>query len=404
MEAARATTAAEVAARAAYGRLVAWLSARSRDVAAAEDALAEAFAAALRTWPEAGVPDRPEAWLMTAAKRNLGRAARHAAVQAAAAPTLMLLQNAREPDMDDVPDERLKLMFVCAHPAIDAAARAPLMLQVVLGLDAAQIASAFLISPTAMGQRLVRAKTKIRDAGIAFELPGREVLPERLEAVLTAIYAAYGTGWEAADGADTRRRALTGEAIWLARLAVHLAPNEPEAKGLLALMLHCEARAGARRGADGAFIPLSQQDPALWSVPMIREAEAALSEAARLGRLGRYQLEAAIQSLHAQRGVTGVVPWTEMARLYEGLVRIAPTVGAEVGRAVAVAKAAGPAAGLELLSEVDAAVGAAYQPYWVARAALLEEMGARTEAADARRVAIGLTEDPSVRAYLLQQM
>jgi RNA polymerase sigma-70 factor (ECF subfamily) len=222
-----------------------------------------------------------------------------------------------------------------------------------------------------------------------------------MEAVLSAIYAAYGAGWDAADGVDARRRALTGEAIWLARLAVRLVPDEPEAEGLLALMLYCEARSKARRGADGMFIPLSCQDPKLWSVSMIRAAEAALSRAADGGRLGRYQLEAAIQSMHAQRGVTGAVPWNEMARLYEGLVRIAPTVGACVGRAAAVAKAAGPSAGLHLLNAMDPVDCAAYQPYWVVRASLLKEIGAEAEAGAARQIAVGLTEDPSVRAYLL---
>ncbi len=241
---------AEAVARAAYGRLVAYLAARSRDVAAAEDALAEAFAAALRVWPETGVPERPEAWLFTAARRQLIQAGRRQAVRGAAEPTLALLAEERQDRAPDAfPDERLKLLFVCAHPAIDPAARAPLMLQTVLGLDAARIASAFLVAPAAMGQRLVRAKTRIREAGIAFAVPEPEELPERLAAVLDAIYAAYGSGWEDAAGTDARRKGLTAEAIWLARLVTALLPGEPEARGLLALMLYCEARAAARRDA-----------------------------------------------------------------------------------------------------------------------------------------------------------
>ena len=242
---------AETVARAAYGRLLAYLAARSRDVAAAEDALAEAFRAALETWPERGVPDQPEAWLFKAARRNLTHAGRRASVRAAAGPTLQLLAEERQ-DREPAPfaDERLKLLFVCAHPAIDPAARAPLMLQTVLGLDAARIASAFLVAPAAMGQRLVRAKTRIRDAGIAFAVPEPTELPERLGAVLDAIYAAYGSGWEDVAGADARRKGLVAEAIWLARLVVALLPGEPEARGLLALMLYCESRSAARRDAD----------------------------------------------------------------------------------------------------------------------------------------------------------
>ena len=192
------------------------------------------------------------------------------------------------------------------------------MLQVVLGLDAARIASAFLVAPAAMGQRLVRAKTRIRDAGIGFQLPGVEALPERVEAVLAAIYAAYGAGWEDVTGADVRRRGLTGEALALARIVCALAPREAEAWGLAALMLHCEARAAARRSPAGVFTPLSKQDPQLWSAPMIAEAEEALRRAAALGRIGRFQLEAAIQSLHVSRATDGRATSDDLLRLYEG--------------------------------------------------------------------------------------
>lgn len=398
---ARARQAAEAVARAAYGRLVAYLAARSRDVAAAEDALAEAFRQALDTWPERGVPDRPEAWLFTAARRNLGQAERRARVRDAARPTLDLLRDLTSRDPEAIPDDRLKLMFVCAHPAIDAAARAPLMLQTVLGLDAGRIASAFLVAPAAMGQRLVRAKAKVRDAGIAFEEPGAEAIGERLDAVLSAIYAAYGTGWDNLDGADARRGDLIGEALWLARLLVALAPTEPEPKGLLALILHCEARRAARKDAQGRFVPLSEQDARLWDSARIREAEGMLTQAARAGRIGRFQLEAAIQSVHAQRAVTGRIPWEELARLYEGLVRIAPTIGALVGRAAAIAEARGPTVGLDSLGEIPEDAVDRYQPYWVLRAHLLARMGEGDTARSARARAIGLTEDVSVRAFLL---
>jgi predicted RNA polymerase sigma factor len=244
--------AAELAARASYGRLLAYLAARARDVAAAEDALGDAFTAALETWPRVGVPDNPDAWLLVAARRRLVDRARHSGVEATAAATLRLAAETADVNASResiFPDERLTLLFVCAHPAIDEAARTPLMLQAVLGLDAARIASAFLVAPATMSQRLVRVKTKIRDAGIGFEIPGPEELPERLDSVLDAIYATYGTGWEDVAGADPRRRALAEEAIWLGRLVVALLPDEPEAGGLLALMLHCEARRPARRDA-----------------------------------------------------------------------------------------------------------------------------------------------------------
>jgi RNA polymerase sigma-70 factor (ECF subfamily) len=397
---AAARRAAERTARASYGRLVAYLAARSGDIAAAEDALADAFAAALETWPSRGVPDAPEAWLLTAARRRMVDAARHAQVRDAWAPALALEARATPTDTD-FPDDRLKLLFVCAHPAIDAAARAPLMLQTVFGFDAARIAPAFLTSPAAMAQRLVRAKTKIRDAGIAFAVPEARELPARLDGVLEAIYAAYGSAWDDVAGADPRHRGLAEETIWLASLTAWLLPKEPEALGLVALLLYCEARRAARRAGD-AFVPLSHQDTARWSRPMIEQAEAALSAAARLGRRGRFQLEAAIQSAHVARRCTGQPAWSEIALLYEGLVREAPTLAALVGRAAAVAEAVAAGAGLELLDAIDPHDAATYQPYWALRAHLLTRDG-RVDAGAAYDRAIGLAEDPAVRAWLARR-
>ena len=402
-----ALRAAEAAAREGYGRLVAYLSARSRDVAAAEDALGEAFRAALETWPRDGVPGRPEAWLLAVARRQLIDASRHERVEAGAAPSLRVAAERKqsEPDaIDDeaIPDDRLKLMFVCAHPAIDAASRTPLMLQTVLGLDASRIASAFLVAPAAMGQRLVRAKAKIRDAGIPFEVPRPADLPARLGPVLDAVYAAFGTGWEDADGVDPRRRGLASEAIWLARILVQLVPGEAEARGLLALMLHCEARRAARRSTSGAYVPLDEQDMALWARPMIAEAERALASAAALRSIGRYQLEAAIQSVHAQRAVTGRTDWDAVALLYGELVRLSPTLGALVGRAAALANARDPSAGLAALDAIDARSVVTYQPYWAVRAHLLARLGDRDAARDAFAHAIGLSEDKAVREFLIR--
>ena len=256
--------AVERAASDSYGRRLAFLAARSRDLAASEDALAGAFLAALETWPRTGVPDKPEAWLLTAARRKLIDGVRHARVEAGALPALAAAADEARRIAgagEAFPDERLSMLFLCAHPAIDAAVRTPLMLQTVLGLDAARIASAFLVKPATMGQRLSRAKAKIRDARIRFELPTPPALRSRLDAVLEAIYAAYGVGWEEVAGGDRRRRGLALEAIELGRVLRRLMPDEPEALGLLALMLHCEARRDARRSAAGTYVPLSEQDP-----------------------------------------------------------------------------------------------------------------------------------------------
>jgi predicted RNA polymerase sigma factor len=395
----------ERVARDSYGRLIAYLSARTRDVAAAEDALAEAFMAALRTWPQDGVPTTPEAWLLTAARRRLIDRARHDRVRAEATDTIrhLLWETDEMATTGIFPDERLKLLFVCAHPAIDRGIHTPLMLQVVLGLDAAIIARAFLTLPSTMGQRLARAKTKIRDAGIAFEIPDRHDLPERLEAVLEAIYAAYGSGWEDFTGADPRRRGLTQEAVWLARVLLGVLPDDPEAQGLLALMLYCEARRDARRAPGGEYVPISEQDTERWSGALITEAERLLSSAASQQRPRRFQLEAALQSAHIEGARTGRPDWHGIAVLYEALVRTSPTVGALVGRAAATAEAIGPGEGLALLDAIDPASIRGYQPYWAVRAHLLLRLGRAADAVDAFDEAIRLTEDLAVRQFLVNR-
>jgi len=394
--------AAELAARASYGRLLAYLAARWRDVARAEDALGDALLAALETWPRTGVPDNPVAWLLTAARRRLVDGARHAGVAAAAEADLKVMLDERaDASPAAFPDERLALLFVCAHPAIDEAARTPLMLQTVLGLDAARIASAFLVAPATMSQRLVRVKAKIREAGIRFEIPAPGELTARLDAVLETIYAAYGSGWEDVAGADPRRHGLAEEAIWLGRLVARLRPDEPEAQGLLALMLHCEARRAARRDAAGAYVPLGFQDLRRWSRPMIEEAEEVLAGAARLKAAGRFQLEAAIQSVHAQRVRTGETDWEAVTLLYEGLLRHAPTMGARVAHAAALGEARDAEAGLAALDAIPPDEVATYQPYWALRGHVLTALGRAAEAGEAYERAIGLSEDPAVRAFLL---
>lgn len=395
----------EKVARTSYGRLVAYMAARTRDVAAAEDALSTALLAALSTWPRDGLPQKPEAWLLTTARRRLIDQVRHERVRAASTLTLQLLSepSAEATAVEPFPDERLKLLFVCAHPAIDPAMHTPLMLQTVLGLDAARIARAFLVAPTTMGQRLVRAKAKIRDAGIAFEVPEAHELPPRLDAVLEAIYAAYGSGWEDAAGADARGHGLADEALWLARVLVQRLPTEPEARGLLALILYCESRRQARRTPDGRYVPLSEQDTQRWSIPMIDEAEGELAAAAQQARPGRFQLEAAIQSVHAERARSGRTDWRAIAWFYEQLVQLVPTLGAWIGGAAAMAEVHGPAAGLALLDAIDLGAVTLYQPYWAVRAHLLQQLGRQHDACDAFDRAIGLAEDAAVRRFLRER-
>lgn len=399
-----ATHAAVVAAASnSYGRLVAYLAARSGDIASAEDALSDAFGAALRRWPLDGVPEKPEAWLLHAARNRLIDAARHAAVRQNAHPLLEIAAEAEAVATlpTSFPDERLKLLFVCAHPAIDALARTPLMLQTVLGLNAARIASGFLVSPAAMDQRLGRAKAKILAARIPFRVPEPPEWDDRVSFVLDAIYSAYTAGWSDVLDDASSSPDLSRDALEIGRTLAQLMPHEPEARGLLALMLHVEARRPARY-ANGKFIPLDRQDVAHWSRPMIDEAEAQLRAASAYGRIGRYQLEAAIQSLHAHRAVSGQIDWPEIALLYEGLVRVAPTIGAQVGRAVALAECGKVADGLAALDVLPVGRTASYQPWWAARAHLLRRLHRLADARHAFERAASLTTDPALRTYLLE--
>ena len=402
-----ARQAAEAVARRSYGKLVAFLAARTRDVAGAEDALSDAFAAALVDWPSSGIPASPEAWLMAVARRKMIDASRRRRSHEGAAGHLQLMHEELEAaaaSAMQIPDDRLLLMFACAHPAIDPGIRAPMILQTILGFDAATIASAFLLSPATMGQRLVRAKSKIRQAGIPFRLPERADLHDRLAAVLGAIYAAFSEGWSDPAGTETRRRNLAEEGIWLGRLVASLLPEEPEALGLLALMLHAEARRGARRNPRGEYVPLADQDPQAWNTPMIEEAEALLFRASQVGDVGRYQLEAAVQSAHVVRRLTGQSDWAAIERLYDALSAIidSPVVG--INRAIAVAETRGPDAGLLLLDALAADARLAdYQPYWAARAGLLARTGEHAAADQAYERAIGLEADPAVRHFLQQR-
>jgi predicted RNA polymerase sigma factor len=406
----RARSTADAVARRSYGKLVAFLAARTRDVASVEDALSEAFAAALADWPHNGCPANPEGWLLTAARRKLIDFARRRRTGEAAGGELQLLAEELEAGAagtvgeTQLPDQRLALMFACAHPAIEAGIRAPLILQVLLGLDAAMIASAFLVSPATMGQRLVRAKDKIRQAGIPFRIPEREELPSRLDAVLEAIYAAFSEGWSDSGGTDVGRRNLAEEALFLGQLVAQLLPEEPEALGLLALMLHVEARRPARRNARGEYIPLAEQDMALWNEEMIGLAEMLLRRASPMGSIGRYQLEGALQSAHVHRRRTGEANWPSVVQLYDALLALSGSPVVAINRALAIAAVDGAAVALRAIDELASDKRLTeYQPYWAARAELLARTGACAEARQAYDVAIGLERDPAVRSFLQQR-
>lgn len=393
---------AEAVARRSYGKLVALLAARSGDLAAAEDALADAFAAALAEWPR-GRPSNPEAWLLTVARRKLIDAARRRRSGEAALEHWQRLADGIDAADDAVaiPDRRLALMFACAHPAIEAGIRAPLMLQAVLGLDAKRIAGAFLTSPAAMGKRLGRAKEKIRQAGIALRVPEPEELGARLDGVLAAIYAAFTDGWSDCGDHDAGRRGLSEEALFLARLAAQLLPREPEALGLLACLLHAHARRHARRDAGGAYVPLAAQDVSSWDAAMIDEAEALLRRAGTFRAIGRYQLEAAVQSAHAERRVRGRTNWAAVLQLYDALAALTRSPVVAVNRALALAELRGAGAALAALPDPVADPRLRdYQPYWATRAELLARAGMAREAGSAYEIAIGLESDEAVRRFL----
>ena len=404
--------AAEFAARTSYGRLLAFLSARNGDIAGAEDALSAAFEAALKSWPERGIPDQPDAWLLTVARHTVIDLARHRKkhIDGEVDPEELMSHMVVETVSDTaIPDERLGLLFACTHPAIDAQCRAPLMLQTVLGFDAAAIASAFLVAPAAMSQRLVRAKQKIKLAGIPFVIPGRDLLHERVDSVADAIYAAYANGWSDPVGTEPHLMNLAAEAIWLGRVLAALLPDQPETLGLLALMLYSDARRAARRGGDGEYIPLSMQDPALWNKALIDEAEELLTQAATFGQAGRFQLEAALQSAHVVRRHSGSADSHAIVMLYDALLQLTGSPVVAINRAVALAETHGPAAGIAQLEAIaDKIAGhpsiGQYQPYWAARAELLKRAGDTVQARAAYGRAIGLETDQSVRHFLQRQL
>lgn len=388
----------EQVARASYGRLLALLAARTGDIPLAEDALADAFERALRTWPVSGAPDNPEGWLLTVARNRIRDVFKSAARRTSTSLGDVEPSVLDHLDVDAIPDKRLELMFVCAHPAIDARVRTPLMLHTVLGFEAAQIAAAFALPPSAMAQRLVRAKRRIRDARIPFTVPTRHDMPARLPAVLEAVYGCYAIDWMPVAG-ETARESLSGEALYLAATLAKLLNDEPEAHGLAALIALSLARADARV-VDGRYVPLDEQDPSRWNAGFIAQGETWLRRAHALGRIGRFQLEAAIQSVHCARAASGVTDWETLRRLYEALISIAPSLGARVSLAAVVGQVDGAEEGLRSLDSIDDAAIQRFQPAWATRAHLLAATGQASSAAQAFEKAISLTTDPALREYL----
>ena len=397
-----AQASAEQAARSSYGKLLASLSATTRDIAAAEEALAEAFARALEHWPDRGVPESPEAWLLTTARNVLRDRFKSAAYRTTTSIETdeTVEQAVADMDPDAIPDERLKLLFICAHPAIDEKIRTPLMLQTVLGLEAKQIASAFLVAAPTLAQQLVRAKRKIKDARIPFTVPQSDQMPERLSSVLEAIYGAYAIDWENEINPDITRD-LSTESLFLADLMVELLPDEPEVLGLAALIGFSYARREARDTTT--FVPLSEQDPSRWNGFRISRADTLLNRASGLGQLGRFQLEAAIQAVHCARRKTGITDWQSIAHLYEGLIRLAPMLGARVAQAIAIGEWQGPTTGLAALDRIEESLAQNFQPALVARAHLLAQTERNIEAAKVYDKAIGLTQQTRIVEYLVAQ-
>jgi RNA polymerase sigma-70 factor, ECF subfamily len=402
-----ATTQIEKTFREEHGRVLAALIAQLGDFELAEDALQDALVNALERWQMDGAPRNPGAWLLTVAKRRAIDRLRHSATLERNALPLdpeSIPAPQEEPEMDDsIPDERLKLMFTCCHPALALEAQVALTLHTLGGLSTPEVARAFLLSEPTMAQRLARARRKIREAGIPYRVPPAELLPERLDALLAVIYLIFNEGYAASSGDTLTRQELCSEAIRLGRVLVHLLPQSAEAHGLLALMLLHDSRREARLNAAGELVLLNEQDRSRWDQAKIEEGIAVLDEALALYDPGPYQVQAAISALHAEAPTAAATDWQQIVALYDTLRRMTTSMVVEVNRAVAVAMARGPQAGLDLLLELDDQADN-YYPYHAARADLLRRTNQREAAAEAYQRAIELCGNPSERAYLQRRL
>jgi RNA polymerase sigma-70 factor (ECF subfamily) len=404
-------SAVSAAFRAEWGRVVATLIAVTGDWDLAEECAQDAFARALQAWERDGVPDRPGAWLTTAARNRAVDVLRRRANESAKLREAVLLQPA-EPSGEDlseagdsgISDDRLRLIFTCCHPALPLEARVALTLRALAGLTTAEIARALLVAEAAMAQRIVRAKRKIRNAAIPYRVPPASLLPERTAGVLAVLYLLFNEGYSATSGADMVRADLCVEAIRLARLLARLMPGEPEAGGLLALMLLQDSRRAARTDSDGELVTLEDQDRGRWNRPEIAEGQQVLQGALRAGRPGPYQLQAAIASCHASAEKAADTDWQTIARVYGQLARIAPSPVVELNRAVATGMAQGPEVGLALLDSLTASGALArYHLLPAARADLLRRLGRHGEAADAYGEALALAGTEAERRYLARR-
>ncbi len=393
-----------------HGRVLAALISQLGDFALAEDALQDALVEALERWQIDGVPRNPGAWLTTVARRRaIDRLRRTANLERKAGELIALAAAEDEPEMDDIPDERLKLMFTCCHPALALEAQVALTLHTLGGLSTQEVARAFLVPVPTMAQRLTRARTKIRDAGIPYRVPPADLLPERLDALLTVIYLIFNEGYVATGGDTLTRQELCGEAIRLCRVLVALMPvlggakPSAEARGLLALMLLHDSRRETRLNAAGELVLLDEQDRTQWDQAKIREGIAILDEALALRAPGPYQVQAAISALHVEASSAEATDWQQIAALYNTLAIMTPSPVVEVNRAVAVAMAWGAPSGLALLYRLEDDLKD-YYPYHAARADLLRRTNQREAAADAYQRALELCGNSAERAYLQRRL